>query len=132
MILVDTSVLIDFLRGRSSEPCDKFDSVIAANIPFGISVQVYQEALQGCRSDKDFAVLKDYLDSLTFYSVQNGRETYAQAAHLYFLCRRKGITVRSSIDCLIAQIAVENNLKLLHNDRDFEQIAKVENRLEFF
>jgi predicted nucleic acid-binding protein len=132
MILVDTSVLIDYLRGSNAAHCDKFNSVIAMNIPYGITVHVYQELLQGCLTEKDFVSLKDYLDTVTFYSERGGRETYARAAFLYYQCRRKGITVRSSTDCLIVQIAIENGLKLLHNDRDFDHIAKVEKRLEFF
>ena len=132
MILVDTSVLIDYLRGKNAAHCEKFDAAIAMNIPFGITVHVYQELLQGCCAEKDFSSLKEYLDTITFYSEHCGRETYARAAHLYFLCRRKGITVRSSVDCLMVQIAIENGCKLLHNDRDFDNIAKVEKRLEFF
>jgi predicted nucleic acid-binding protein len=132
MILVDTSVLIDYLRGKQGLHCDKFDSVIAMNIPYGITVHVYQELLQGCLTEKNFSDLKEYLDTMTFYSERSGRAAYAQAAYLYYQCRRKGITVRSSIDCLIVQIAVENGLKLLHNDRDFDQLARVEKRLKFF
>jgi hypothetical protein len=52
-------------------------------------------------------------------------ESFAQAAKIYFQCRRKGITVRSTIDCLIAQTAIEHNLLLLHDDRDYEGIASV-------
>jgi predicted nucleic acid-binding protein len=132
MILVDTSVLIDYLRGRQGTHCDKFESLIAMNIPYGITVHVYQELLQGCLTERDFSSLKEHLDTMVFFSERGGRKAYAQAAYLYYQCRRKGITVRSSIDCLIAQIAIENNLKLLHNDKDFEKIAKVDKRLVFF
>jgi len=52
------------------------------------------------------------------------KNSYSQAAHIYFTCRRHGITIRSTIDCIIAQLAIEHDLILLHSDRDFEQIAK--------
>lgn len=62
-------------------------------------------------------------------SVENQQQplvdSYSQAANIYFTCRRKGITVRSTVDCVIAQIAIEHELILLHNDKDFENIAKV-------
>jgi predicted nucleic acid-binding protein len=56
---------------------------------------------------------------------QDERESYASAAKIYFKCRKKGITISSTIDCLIAQSAIENNLFLLHNDSDFDRISKV-------
>lgn len=132
MILVDTSVLIDFLRDIKNPPTDKFDEIIDLNIPFGITSHIYQELLQGTSSKKDFVSLRRYLDTVTFFSPQDTKESYAQAAHIYFECRQKGITVRSSIDCLIAQVAVEHNLKLLHNDKDFANIKLVMSKLEFY
>lgn len=132
MILVDTSVLVDYLKGRSNHAVKKLDSVFAMNIPFGITFHIYQELLQGAATPKEFTVLKSYLDAFIFYSVTEGRESYAKAAEIFFSCRKRGITVRSSIDCLIVQIALENGLKLLHNDRDFDNIGKVAGKLEFF
>jgi hypothetical protein len=52
-------------------------------------------------------------------------KTYEDAARIYFYCRKKGITIRSTIDCLIAQIALDQNLLLLHNDKDFDAIAPI-------
>ena len=132
MILVDTSVLIDYLRGKKNIGVQKFDYIVEMSIPFGITFQIYQELLQGTVNKKEFNDLKSHLDTFTFYSVCNGRESFAKAAEIFFLCRKKGITIRSSIDCLIVQITIENDLKLLHNDRDFNAIKKVVKELESF
>jgi predicted nucleic acid-binding protein len=90
------------------------------------------EVLQGAASPKDFERLKTYLDSQRFYSLTQKRESFSQAARLYMDCRAKGITVRRTIDCLVAQTAVENRLLLLHNDNDYTRIARVLTHLEFF
>lgn len=124
MILVDTSVLIDYFKGVENKPVKKFHQVLESNIPFGISHLIYMEVLQGSQTDKDFNLLKKYLVTQTFYELKNGRESYAEAARMYLKLRKKGVTVKSTIDCLIARIAVENELFLLHNDADFDRIAK--------
>ena len=132
MILVDTSVFIDYLKGKNNSATDKLNTIIELNIPFGITFQIYQELLQGTETQKDFAILKKYLNTFTFYLAKDGKQSYEEAARIYFLCRKQGITIRSSIDCLIVQIVREHNLKLLHNDRDFDNIKKVISDLEFF
>ena len=124
MILVDTSVLIDYLRGVKNKATAKFDRVLERAIPFGISEFTYLETLQGCRSEKDLRTQKRYLDTQVFYGLKGGRESYAEAAKMYSRLRRKGLTIGSSIDCLIARIAIENNLYLLHNDSDYDRISK--------
>ena len=124
MILVDTSVLIDFFKGNENEQCKKFKTVITRNIPFGINSVIYQEVLQGAPSDKEYKLLNEYLSTQTFYHLRNPVQSYAEAASIYIMCRKKGITVRSTIDCIIAQTAIEHDLYLLHNDRDFEAIAE--------
>lgn len=125
MILVDTSILIDYLRGAENEPSGRFQYVLDHNLPFGINFFVYQEVLQGVQSERDFQTVKRYLDTQRFYGLKDGRESYAAAAQIYLKCRKKGITIYSTIDCLIAQTAIENNLFLLHNDSDFDRMRKV-------
>ncbi|NSW75758.1 MAG: PIN domain nuclease [Candidatus Atribacteria bacterium] len=129
MILVDTSVLIPFLRGIENEKTRKFEELIEKNIPFGINNYIYQEVLQGARNEREFRVLEEYLSSQIFYELEHGRKSYRKAAFLYFRCRKAGFTIRSTIDLLIAQTAIENGLYLLHNDQDFAIIARVENKL---
>ena len=125
MILVDTSVLIDFFKGIKNPAAVGFKSILEQDIPFGITALIYQEVLQGAKSEKEYAGLKRYLSSQRFFHPQDPVETSAKAAKIYFRCRKKGITFRSTVDCLIAQIAIENKLLLLHNDRDFEAMAVV-------
>jgi hypothetical protein len=125
MILVDTSVLIDFFKGIKNPAEVKFKSILEQDIPFGITSLIYQEILQGAKSEKEYAGLKKYLSSQRFFHPQDPIETFAKAAGIYFRCRKKGITVRSTVDCMIAQIAIESELLLLHNDRDFEAMATV-------
>ena len=124
MILVDTSVLIDYFRGVDNTGAKKFHQILERRIPFGISHLIYVEVLQGSQSEKDFRLLKRYLDTQTYYDLKNGRESYAEAARMYLELRKKGVTVKSTVDCLIARVALENELFLLHNDADFDRIAE--------
>jgi len=125
MILVDTSVLIQFLKGVDSKNSRKFGIVLQRGIPFGINSLIFQEVLQGAGSEKEYLTLKKYLETQRFYHLNDPIGSFAEAAKIYLDCRKKGITIRSTIDCLIAQTALENNLLLLHEDSDFDLMAKV-------
>jgi len=125
MILIDSSILIGYFKGLKGEPYDKLDSLIDQNIPIGICNQVYQEVLQGAKNEKEFDLLKDYLNSMDIYDLRYGKKSYENAAWLYFKCRKAGITPRSTTDLIIAQTAIDNNLLLFHNDKDFVQISQV-------
>ena len=127
MVLVDTSVMIGYLQGKENNMILRFQYILDNNIPFGINSLIYQEVLQGVRSEKDFDKTKKYLDTQRFYSLKDEKESYASAAKIYFRCKKKGFTIRSTIDCLIAQTAIEYNLLLLHNDSDFDNIARISN-----
>ena len=125
MILVDTSVLIDLFKGNKNKAVAAFHVLIQRQIPFGITSVIYQEILQGAKTEKEYVSLKDYLSTQRFFHPKDPLSSYADAAEIFFLCRRKGITIRSTIDCLIAQIAREHDLLLLHNDKDFTAMAAV-------
>jgi predicted nucleic acid-binding protein len=125
VVLVDTSVLIGYLQGDENNAVLRFQYIIDNNIPFGINSLIYQEVLQGVKTEKDFDKTKRHLDTQRFYSLKDEKESYASAAKIYSRCRKKGLTIGSTIDCLIAQTAIENNLLLLHNDSDFDNIAKI-------
>ncbi len=131
MILVDTSVLIDYLKGIKNSATEKLQFIFDAGIYFGINSFIYQELLQGVKTEKEFAELKAYLETQIFYELKDKRESFAKAAEIYFKCRKRGYQVGSTIDCLIAQTAIENNLLLLHNDEDFIKISKVV-KLKFY
>ena len=81
------------------------------------------ELLQGCRDDKEWLLLSNYLEDQTY--IEASVETWQAAARIYYDLRRQGLTVRSPIDCCIAQIAIENELLLLHNDKDFSVIHQI-------
>lgn len=124
MVLVDTSVLIDYLRGAENAGVVLFQQILDNAIPFGLSQLTYLEVLQGARTEKDFKTVKSYLETHRFFGLQDEKESYAAAARIYFDCRKKGIMINSTIDCLIAQTAIENDLALLHNDADFDRMRK--------
>jgi len=125
MILIDTSILIGYFKGTKGEPYNRLDGFIEQNIPLGICNQVYQEVLQGSKDEKEFVLLNEYLNTLDFYDLRYGKKSYENAAWMYYKCRKAGITPRSTIDLIIAQTAIDNNLLLFHNDNDFIQISQV-------
>jgi predicted nucleic acid-binding protein len=125
MILVDTSVLIDFFKGFKTEGSRKFQTVLQRGMPFGINSFIFQEVLQGAASEKEFSLLSKYLSTQRFYHLKDPVESFVNAARLYMECRKKGITLRSTIDCLIAETALEHDIMLLHQDIDFVAMSKV-------
>ena len=125
MVLVDTSVLIDFLKGRNTDSSKKLQNIIEQKIPFGITPFTYMELLQGARDEKEFTILQEYFSSQLFYHLKNNITSFSEAAKLRIKCNRNGVTIKSTIDFLIAQTAIEHNLFLLHNDKDFDKISKI-------
>jgi predicted nucleic acid-binding protein len=132
MILVDTSILIGYFKGSEGSPYDKMNYLIDHEIPYGICHYVYQELLQGSANEREYKLLKDYLKTVPFYNLLHGKESFENAALMYMNCRKKGVTIRSTIDLLIAEIAIENNLYLFHNDNDYRNISKVYNDLKIY
>jgi predicted nucleic acid-binding protein len=132
VILVDTSVWIDWLRGTGTAATEALDHVLSNALPFGIAGVIYQEILQGADSLENFQRLAAYFGTQRFYHPKDQVETHTQAASIYMHCRRHGITIRSTVDCLIAQLALEYDLLLLHSDRDFARIQEVAPALRFF
>ncbi|MEE9614794.1 MAG: PIN domain nuclease [Thermodesulfobacteriota bacterium] len=122
MILVDTSVWVDFLRGVNSRERRALHRLIEDDEDISITEIILTEILQGIKEDKDFKTVKDYLLEFPVHRPK-GTETYLKAAGIYRDCRKKGKTVRKTVDCIIAAICIENNLTLLHKDSDFEQIG---------
>jgi len=119
--LVDTSVLIDFFRGRENPPSLLFEEILKKDLPFALPIFTYQELLQGSRDEREYQTLHDYL--VTQPLLYPDHETFEEAARLFYRARKQGITLRSSIDALIAVTAIQHELILLHNDRDFRHIA---------
>lgn len=130
LLLVDTSVWIDFLAARPTRAVDYFREQLDARQSFALTELIYLEVLQGIRELATVRKVATFLRAQTVLYPRHGLRTYEAAADLYRRCRLAGITVRSTIDCLIAQLAIEHGATLLHNDRDYERIAKVEPQLK--
>lgn len=125
MVLVDTSVWIDFLSSRPGAGAARLDEVIAAGTPFALAPVILQEILQGARTAREFVRLRRNLLTQHFLYPLDPVRSYVAAAAIYARCRRVGVTPRGAIDCLIAQIAIDNDAVLLHRDSDFDQMARV-------
>lgn len=122
MILVDTSVWIDYFNGNPSKAADALDDLLGKKrILMGDLILV--EVLQGFRADKDHAAALRLLGRLPF-EMMVGRKIALAAAANYRGLRAKGVTPRKTIDVLIATFCIENGHILLHTDRDFEAMAE--------
>jgi predicted nucleic acid-binding protein len=132
MILVDTSILIGYFKGIGTAPYDKMDFIIDNDIPYGIDNHIYLELLQGVKNKLEYDILKEYLNTLPFYELKYGKKSYENIALLNIKCRARGITIRSTIDLIIAEIALENNLYILHNDNDYTNMAKIITTLRIY
>ena len=122
MILVDTSVWIELLRDRGTRRASALEIALDGDEPVLTRFQEL-ELLQGARDEREWSLLREYLDAQQYLEVGSG--SWANAARIFFDLRRRGKTVRSSIDCCVAQIAIDHEVLLLHRDRDFETIAEV-------
>lgn len=126
MIVVDTSVLIDFFRGRDRPGAARLRRLEEERTPFLIPAICCQELLQGARDPREWDLLSEYLESQNLLLPSDPWPTHLKAARIFYDCRRKGLTVRSSADCFIAQMVLdEEDGVLLHNDEDFERIRDV-------
>jgi len=122
-ILIDTSVWIDFFNGIDSENVKVFTDYLERDLPIYICPIIIQEILQGIKSDKQYNLVKDYLFALIVLN-DDAIEAALGAVKIYRELRAKGITIRKSNDCLIAYYAMKYSLKILHKDRDFDNIFK--------
>jgi hypothetical protein len=123
MIVLDTSVWVDFFRGVESPQREILRRLIEDEEDIGITEIIFTEILQGIRSERDFRKVKSLLLDFPIFRPK-GIETYLRAAQIYRGCRRKGVTIRATVDCIIAAICVENGFVLLHRDVDFDHIAE--------
>lgn len=98
--------------------------------PVSITGVILQEILQGVRDEVTFKRYRELFSVQHFVHPLNPVGTYADAAKLYARCRWRGVTPRSPTDCFIAQLAIEHDLTLLHDDADYEKIARIEPRLK--
>jgi len=130
-VIVDTSVWIDGLNPRKKTPEKEIlIKFVKDDYPIFLCPIIYQELLQGIRDDKVFEHIKSILQQYRMINIDILYVTN-YAVDLYRHLRKKGVTIRTSADCLIASYAILADIPLLHNDRDFEQIAD-ESRLKIY
>lgn len=120
MILIDSSAWIEFLRGTGSPACDEVDRLLESEI--AITDPVLMEVLAGARDRRHLQQLRALLGRA--HMRHCAAADFDRAAMLYRRCRRQGDTVRRLIDCLIAAVAIREELPLLHVDSDFDVLAR--------
>lgn len=122
MMLIDTSILVPIFRDVSGVRRQRFRKFMKGR-DFLLTRFTQLELLRGCSSEPQWTELNDYLEGQDYVECAEGM--WAAAARIHYDLRRRGLTVQSIYDCCIAQLAIENRLTLVHNDKDFETIAKV-------
>ncbi len=122
MILVDSSVWIDYFKGNITLQTDLLDAKLG-NEPLAIGDLILTEVLQGFDNERDFETARKLLTSLTVVQL-GGKEIAVQAARNFRKLRSRGLTVRKTVDTLIATSCIENGHRLLHSDRDFDPFAR--------
>ena len=122
--IFDTTVWIDFINGTDNRQTRLLEQTIREHPDFVlITPTILQEILQGLRTEADFHRIKTILDSFQMLA-PDWPITAVETARLYCTLRKKGVTIRKSTDCLIAQVALHVDVLLVHNDSDFDQISK--------
>jgi predicted nucleic acid-binding protein len=122
VILVDSSVWIDYFSGTISRQTDTLDDLLGET-PIAIGDLILAEVLQGFRDDRDYRTARKLFDTLTVFDLL-GREMALKSAENFRSLRRKGITVRKTADVIIATFCIEKRLPLLFSDRDFRPFVQ--------
>jgi predicted nucleic acid-binding protein len=122
VILVDSSVWIDYFRGTITAQTETLDRLLDEE-PLAIGDLILTEVLQGFEDERDFKRARRMLASLAVVEL-GGQDIAVQAARNFRSLRRRGVTIRKTIDTVIATRCIEDGYDLLHNDRDFEPFAK--------
>lgn len=120
--LIDTSLWIAMYRDRTGKIARYVKSSCGPDEPV-FARPIAMEILQGCSTEAEWKITRDHLGAQTY--VEMTEQTWVDASRIYFDLRRASTTVRSSLDCCIAQLALDHNCTLIHNDRDFEVISTI-------
>jgi len=131
MLLVDSTVWIDWLRGNDTDAV-RFVQSRESQEELALTQMIYLEVLQGVISQRQFEATRRVLGAQTLVQPLEPVATFEDAAQLYRSARQQGLTIRKPTDCLIAAIALEQNALLVHNDRDFLALQKVDVRLRLY
>jgi predicted nucleic acid-binding protein len=122
MILVDSSVWIDYFNGSETAETGLLDGLLGRE-PVAVGDLVLAEVLQGFRDDSDYRIARDMLRSLAVFDML-GEARAIKVAQNYRALRRQGITVRKTTDAVIATFCIEERLPLLYSDRDFDPFVE--------
>lgn len=122
MILVDSSVWIDYFNGKISRQTDWLDHAMGQEVIITGDI-ILTEVLQGFKNDGDFERTRDLLLNFQFMDML-GPNLAIESAKNYRMLRRKGVTVRKTIDVMIATFCIHHNIALLHDDRDFYPLVQ--------
>ncbi|MFA5809813.1 MAG: PIN domain nuclease [Thermoleophilia bacterium] len=122
MILVDSSVWIDYFNGGKTARTDWLDAALGSE-PLIMGDIILTEVLQGFQSDKDFNTAKKLLQTFPIMEMV-GQELAIKSAMNYRFLRKKGVTVRKTIDVMIGTFCIQNRIYLLHSNKDFEPMEK--------
>lgn len=122
MILVDSSVWIDFFRGATTPQTERLDALLGSE-PLAVGDLILTEVLQGFSSEKDFNQARRLLTALEVITL-GGADMALQAARNYRTLRAQGVTIRKTIDTIIATRCIEDDLALLYSDRDFDPFVE--------
>lgn len=122
MVLVDTSVWIDFFSANPYPHVEALEKLIFERDDICVCGIILSEVLQGIRKDSEFNRTRNLFASLVFLPM--GYSIFIRSAEIYRNLRRKGITIRKPVDCMIASVAIEHEIPLLHNDKDFVPIEE--------
>jgi hypothetical protein len=122
VVLVDSSVWIDYLRGATTRETQTLDSLLSEDA-VAVGDLIVTEVLQGVRGDKTFDRVRDELEAFALIEI-GGYHIALQAAKNYRALKARGISVRKTIDTLIATRCIEDGIPLLHSDRDFEPFVE--------
>lgn len=125
MHLVDTSIWIEYIRDSDGAHVSFLHDLLSTPLAVAITPLIHMEILQGARDIGTYRKLEKYFSGQQFVDFARPAASHAAAARIYFDCRQRGVTVRSSVDCLIAQCAIEHDLTLFHHDRDFQRVSGV-------
>ena len=122
MILVDSSVWIDYFKGTINEETDFLDAALGLE-PIGIGDLILTEVLQGVKSDSEYRRVKKLMMELSIYGLL-GRDRAIRAADNYRVLRKKGVTIRKTNDLIIGTFCIDETIPLLFRDRDFEPMIQ--------
>jgi hypothetical protein len=129
LILVDTSVWVDYFNGVITEATDKLDDLLGEQVVITGDL-IIAELLQGFHSNRDFQRVRRLMEAFPVYQLV-GYEIALRSAQNYHFLRKKGVTVRKTIDMLIGTYCIVHDIPLLHSDRDFTPLMKYLGLTEF-